>query len=119
MRIEIFISILKLILVRYKKAYNKKYNNSLLYRLEMDMGICRYLKEHKDDLGITKSKRLMFLKTFNEYYNHLYDRMGFLFTPPFHMLTHSRYKLLKSRIEFLESEIKRLNRLQKKGYTHV
>lgn len=119
MPIKIFISIMRAILKGYQKAYAGKYDAKDLDSSEIDLGICLYVKRNDNHLHLTSSQRFCFVDTFTVYYKHLFVWGDYLFRTPLDAPENERYKHLKPRIDFLESEIKRLKNLQKKGYTHI
>lgn len=119
MRIEIFISIMKAILKGYQEAYNGKYSAKRLDSIEIDLGICRYVRCNTKKLHISSLQHNAFLDAFRVHYKHFFIWGDYLFPIPLTEMGHGRYKYLKSRVDFLESEIKRLKDLQKKGYTHI
>lgn len=104
MEITELISVYERLLPIYKKAYEKNLRYWDLYFNHLGRGICH------------ASLNILGIKTFptiKRYYKKYLDKKGFLFPPP------KTGKDLKSRIDFMESEIKDLKRLIKKGYTHV
>ncbi len=109
MKITKLIKVYEKLLPIYKKAHEEDFSYSDLYWSFLNFGIC-----YASDciLGIPISKPV------NRYYSNLFIKKGhlkglYLFPEP------RTGKDLKTRIDFMESEIKDLKRLIKKGYTHV
>lgn len=101
MKITELISIFKKLLPLYKEAYNDNWSWTQLY-------------EHNLNCGICLASRYALLEIFIDgYYRNLVNRDNKLFRYP------NKGKDLKSRIDFMEYEIKSLKKLQKKGYTHI
>lgn len=103
MEITKLISVYERLLPIYKKAYEENCSYSELWDNYLCYGICCASWRK---LGIA-------LNCFSDYYWDLLSADGYLFP------TASTGKDLKSRIDFMESEIKDLKKLIKKGYTHV
>lgn len=89
----------------YKQAYNQNLNSRELYHIGLNCGICSAYSHHFYELGM--------YSVFETYYKNIVDNDRFLYPMP------QTGKDLKSRIDFMESEIKDLNKLLKRGYTHV
>lgn len=89
----------------YQKAYDKKYSPLELADNDLHFGFCN--KMYSFSAFKTAS-------TFANYYKHLFKRNGYLYSP-----VGRDYKNLLPRIKFLKSEIKRLEKLRDKGYTHI
>jgi hypothetical protein len=105
MKIQQLIKIFEQLLPIYKKAYEEDWDKRKLDIEEIDCGICwsaDVLLKNTDVYDV-----------FETYYKNIIIDGGYLYNLP------SSGKDLKSRIDFMESEIIDLNKLLKKGYTHV
>lgn len=106
MKIQIFINMLIRLLKAYQKAYDKKYSAEEMRSNRLHYGICARMCNF--DFSVKSAD------TFNDYYYHLFKHEGYLFPRVGY-----NYENLVPRIEFLKSEIKRLEMLKGRGYTHV
>lgn len=107
MKIQTFINYLKKILKDYEKQLELDYINN-----DYKFGICYYLHGNFK-YSVTFDNR------FYNYYKHLFTHNGYLF-PTKLCKGYDKNKInIENRIKFLKSEITRLERLKKKGYTHV
>lgn len=104
MKIEELISVFERLLPIYKEAYENNYGYVKMSEKHLWYGLCLASKQSLD-VDITN---VMY-----GYYKNLLSWGCYLFKPP------STGKNVKPRIDFMESEIKSLKRLLKKGYTHV
>lgn len=104
MEITKLISVYERLLPVYKKAYEENWDYLDLKSSYLVCGICG---ASNNILGID------LFDLFVDYYYDLVDKDGYLFP------RHQKGRDLKSRIDFMESEIKDLKKLLKKGYTHV
>jgi hypothetical protein len=103
MKITELISVFKHLLPIYKEAYEKDLDKNF-YDQMLSFGICNA------GFYLVGDNRLY--TVFKDYYVNL-TKGRYLYPLP------STNKDLKPRIDFMESEIKDLKRLLKKGYTHV
>lgn len=107
MEIKELISVFEKLLPIYKEAYLERISKEEIWRRDLCNGICWLAHQKLNNLSLES--------VFNSYYKNLLssiDKM-FLFEKP------EKWQHLKSRIDFMESEIKDLKHLLKKGYTHV
>lgn len=110
MEIEKLIEIYQGVLPVYKKGYNGKYKMERIINAGLDGGICHVVADVFDT-----GTALDCCQLFSEkgYYKNYVGTGRMLFPTP------NKWKDLKKRIDFMESEIEDLKKLQKKGYTHV
>jgi len=106
MKITKLIGVFEKLLPIYKEGYKKNYGYRDMKDNDIWYGLCSASLEN---LGIDISE----VMCFNGYYKYFMSYGSYLFKPP------SCGRDLKPRIDFMESEIKDLKRLLKKGYTHV
>lgn len=107
MEIQKLIEIFKLLLPIYEKGYNENYKFVNLINHHLYKGICNASYEQLD-------YSLFWPFSSSGYYrNYIKKYNGYIFPKP------KTGKDLKSRINFMKSEIKSLNKLLKEGYTHV
>lgn len=105
MEIKKLIKVYEELLPIYKKAFERDVCFPILYDLHLHYGICKASK---------KILNINIYKIINKYYTHYMEPLtGYLFPIP------NSGKDLKTRIDFMKTEIKDLNKLLKKGYTHV
>lgn len=102
MKIKKLISVFERLLPIYKEAFEGDWSWDKLCKNRLNCGICM----------ASDYELLSVFTTYDGYYYNL-TRGSVLFRYP------DSGKDLKSRIDFMESEIKDLKRLIKKGYTHV
>jgi len=112
MKIKDLIKVFEQLLPIYKKAYKEDWVNSILLNKHLNFGICTAADEN---LGINIFD-VMSVRT--GYYKN-YIKVDFYRSPCFLFPLPKTGKDLKSRIDFMESEIVDLKRLLKKGFTHV
>lgn len=105
MKIEKLISVYERLLPIYREAYKSKSLSGIV-----DSGLCFAVLA---TIGSEAFYEFGTVMQGDGYYKKLINRNGYLFPKP------KTYKGLKPRIDFMESEIKSLKRLIKKGYTHV
>lgn len=103
MKIDELISVFERLLPIYEKAYKSKYPPQKMDKLGIDLGLC---------FAALRIMNVDIYQTMDEYYSNCMKSTS-LFPYP------KDYKGLKTRIDFMKSEIKSLKRLQKRGYTHV
>ncbi len=108
MKITRLIKVYEKLLPIYKKAYEEDWDIVLLVHNRIDFGLC-YASCCIYGVDIHKTMS----RWANGYYKNYINSSGYLFSLP------KTGKDLKTRIDFMESEIKSLKRLIKKGYTHV
>jgi len=106
MEIKKLIEIFKKCLVNYEKGYNEKYSLNQLIITRLSYGICKNCLHTTDE-------EIYDLFNIDGYYDKYIGQKAYLFP-----LLKS-YKGLLPRINWLKEEIKDLNKLLKKGYTHV
>jgi len=108
MKITRLIKVYEKLLPIYKKAYEEDLDMVPLIRNGIGSGLC-FASIYHCGVGVHQ----LMSKWTNGYYKNYINSSGYLFRPP------KTGKDLKTRIDFMESEIKSLKRLIKKGYTHV
>jgi len=109
MKIKDLIKVFEQLLPIYKKAYKENVTNSILNCRGLEFGLCNASDRH---LGID------IYEVISRYYKN-YITVDFYNEPTFLFERPKTGKGLKPRIDFMESEIKDLKRLLKKGFTHV
>jgi len=113
MKIKDLIKVFEQLLPIYKKACKCNWDYDKLYSKELHFGLCNSSYE------LLNVQIISVMSEKNGYYKNFLggtNWMGefvYLFPKP------KTGKDLKSRIDFMEAEIKDLKRLLKKGYTHV
>lgn len=108
MNVRRLISVFEQLLPIYKEAFDNNFDEHELSDRLLNCGLCLASAKYT---GISLYSSSIF--TSKGYYKH-YMKDGYsLFKYP------SKGKDLKNRIDFMESEIKSLKRLQKRGFTHV
>jgi hypothetical protein len=118
MKIEKLLNLFKKLLILYKEAYNKKYDYFTLYKNGMNQGLCNCsYKNYNIDIYSLFSKE--------GYYKNYVDNHCTLINMPlvckaiFYNQKSIHKKCILPRIEFLKKEIKSLQKLLDKGYTHI
>lgn len=115
MKIERLIEIYTQLLPIYEKGYKEKHDRQEIITNKLDEGLCWAARKNNIT---TRYKELADLFDFGYYEkttsNTVFSRYtGYLFPKP------ETWQDLKTRIDFMKSEIKDLKRLLKQGYTHV
>ncbi len=116
MKIKELISVFEKLLPVYKSAYKKNVDHDMLMNLHLNQGLCFAADNifNADLLGVMDYE--------HGYYKNYIKVVGlcfFTYYPMFLFPKPTKGKDLKTRIDFMEAEIKSLKRLQKRGFTHV
>lgn len=114
MKITELIKVFEKLLPIYREAYNNNASFLHLYHKNIAFGLCFASDWVLDiNIGIVFRQKDGYYKNFLTVESYCGSGNNLLFHYP------KKCKDLKSRIDFMESEIKDLKRLIKKGYTHV
>lgn len=116
MKITKLISVFEKLLPAYKIAYKKNVDHDTLINLHLHQGLCFAADNifNADLIGVMDYE-------YGYYKNYIKVKgRGFFSSYPMYLFPKpTKGKDLKTRIDFMESEIKSLKRLQKIGFTHV
>lgn len=113
MEITKLIETFRRLLPYYKTAYENNYSAWNLIETHLDGGLCYAASNilNVSLYGVTDTQK--------GYYKHYITVNNCIGIPSFLFPVPATGKDLKSRIDFMESEIISLNKLLEKGYTHV
>lgn len=114
MEISRVISIFEQCIPVYQKAVDNKYNYHMLRDIKMNNGICGFVAKR---LGVHICEDFIY-----HYKNHI--AFNYLFPTPFDLWLIDYESVIIEicilpRLNFLKTEVKRLKKLQQKGYTHI
>lgn len=113
MEIEKVIEIFEKCIPYYQKAVDEKWSYNKLKEKSMQFGLCNFVA-YKLNTNIVNA--------FKEHYK-FYIIDDYLVKSPWRFQLYGKKNLIKftilPRLNFLKTEVKRLKRLQKQGYTHI
>lgn len=112
MEIEKVIEIFEKCIPHYQMAIDEKWSYHILERNNMAYGICI--------LAVLRFEAPMSIcDVFKKHYKSYINKCGYLFMTSWDGGSNYLNKSILPRLNFLKTEVKRLKKLQKQGYTHI